>query len=578
MSNALYKDSREGYIEKKVELNELSIQRPFTERMNRGISIDKEDILAMKMEEYRAKEIKKAKGLDDKGETITADSYLPAKPFYDVKKEIEDSFIHKVFKKMPKGGLLHVHSAAALSAAGLIKLLKEWSHDKEEPQIGIITNEIKDQDSKVIVEPGTLVYMPQLIKILSSECREIGEYLYEAKNEQTLTKYLTINKSMEDKDVWIEFNHIFARTSSLFKNKKFYRKYHEAFFQECLNDKIHYVEMRSGFEEFTDPAQLRETPMIYERIPEYTTDRHLYYQDSLLEVNPVKPKSDFLDALMEAVQVVNSKPTGGINLKVILNARRSLNANNDKVQLSQKIDAAIVLKNIEKYKELIIGFDFVSEEDRGQTTASYANEIIYRNIGDGYELEGIPEFEWWNKPRIQKIRFFLHDGESNWNDDNNVLDAAIISKHRIGHGFNMNKFMEMTDQILKDDGGHLIQGRVIEPVLEICPISNQLLRYIPDLRNHPAYELMKKGIGCVICNDDPQILDNPGLSFDFYEAYMGMQLSLADIKAMVLTAYCYREYDYYKDDSLDKAYGRVVNGFIAEWTVFIKDALTLIPD
>jgi adenosine deaminase CECR1 len=110
-------------------------------------------------------------------------------------------------------------------------------------------------------------------------------------------------------------------------------------------------------------------------------------------------------------------------------------------------------------------------------------------------------------------------------------------------------------------------NQIVEPVLEICPISNQLLRYIPDIRNHPARQLMKKGIGCVIGNDDPQILGNPGLSYDFWEAYVGMELYLVDIKAMVFMAYLYSLYTYNTKKDFD--YENAYDDFLIEWNEFV---------
>ena len=582
MSNILYTMSLEAYDTQKNNLKGLSDDRPFPGRMDTRLKSKDEIALDGKMKEYRDKEIRRAKGLDAQKKVLEADAYLPAEPFYNVKERIEKSYIYKVFQKMPKGGLLHVHSAAALSADGLIELLRSWSETENLLKIGIVTSEIKDENNKVIMEAGTLNYIVRLKRRAKGRYMEIGEYLAAEENRRTLKNYLTINRETENKDVWLEFNHIFSRTSGLFEYGPFYRKYHEAFFRECLNDRIYYVEIRCGFEEVKGSEEIQDAPMIHERIPEYTTDRHLHYHDMMMEVDPVNPDAKFLDALTEAVQTVNvgRDMSEQIKLKVILNARRSLDAKEgrDKEQLAKKIDAAIVLKRKDKYANLIIGFDFVSEEDRGQTTDSYAKDIIYGNMGTGYTFQPFPanHLGWEEQPRIQNIHFFLHDGESNWNDDANVLDAAIISKHRIGHGFNMNKFMEMTDKILKNKANETIKDRVIEPVLEICPISNQLLRYIPDLRNHPAYELMKKGIGCVICSDDPQILDNPGLSYDFYEAYMGMQLSLADIKAMVKTAYCYQKFSYYGNGNLDGAYDSIEDDFNQAWNGFVNEANKLL--
>ena len=74
----------------------------------------------------------------------------------------------------------------------------------------------------------------------------------------------------------------------------------------------------------------------------------------------------------------------------------------------------------------------------------------------------------------------------------------------------------------------------------VCPISNQMLRYFPDIRNHYALMLMKMGVPCVIANDDPQILGNPGLSYDFWEMFMASDGGLMMLKGLVFTAYLFQ--------------------------------------
>lgn len=69
-------------------------------------------------------------------------------------------------------------------------------------------------------------------------------------------------------------------------------------------------------------------------------------------------------------------------------------------------------------------------------------------------------------------------------------------------------------------------------VVEVCPISNQQLRYVADLRVHPASGYLARGVPVVLSNDDPGVFGNDGLPFDFWEAVMAWDLDLRALKQL----------------------------------------------
>lgn len=571
MKNTTYKKEKEEYSSKRELILTMDAEPSFYKKWKLE-AYPREKELEEKMKEIREEYRKRHEEMQN--------AFPPAQPFYKAKATIENcDLFSKVFREMPKGGLLHVHSSAALSVEELLNMLKQWVEetDKEHyPEIYIV---VKEDVSQTKAAVGTLLYDFQMeTEGLAKYAEPLGEYLKSSYNCEWLKELLSFSSDRikQYPYVWDEFQTIFSRTRRLFVMETFYYNYHVRLFEECIADKIYYVELRCGYEELKETAG--EARLMQEK--EKAGDRtyvhyknYTYHRDMNLRVNPYEPDAGFLEILQCAEKEVQKTVNKNFRLKVILCAVRALDPVKDLEKIISKVDAAIVLQREEKYKDLIIGFDFVSEEDRGKTTAEYVDSIIYESFGRGYKDEATIEKmealrqKYGTEERIKMIDFYLHDGESNWNDNCNVVDAAIISRYRIGHGFNMHKMQGCVQDIAFLNRAVEVEPK--EPVLEICPISNQLLDYYPDLRNHPANELMRQGIFCCVCNDDPQILGNPGLSYDFWEMYVGLWLDLETIKGLAYTAY-----HYYGLRGLNIGEEEVIKEqFMKEWKSFVDTAL-----
>jgi adenosine deaminase CECR1 len=69
----------------------------------------------------------------------------------------------------------------------------------------------------------------------------------------------------------------------------------------------------------------------------------------------------------------------------------------------------------------------------------------------------------------------LHAGESVERANSNLYDALLLGTKRIGHGFNLALHPHLKE-IVKEK----------QICIECCPISNNVLGYVKDLRCHPV--------------------------------------------------------------------------------------------
>ncbi|XP_066953421.1 adenosine deaminase 2-like [Macrobrachium rosenbergii] len=189
----------------------------------------------------------------------------------------------------------------------------------------------------------------------------------------------------------------------------------------------------------------------------------------------------------------------------------------------------------------LAGFDLVGQEDLGLPLKDILDPLLTLSEGE------------------VKVPVFYHAGETAWmgmSTDENLIDALLLNATRIGHGYAITKHPRAKQLALDMD-----------VPLEVCPVSNQVLMLLSDLRNHPAAGLISEGFPIVVSADDPGTWGAVALSHDFYEAFMALAGAKADLRFLKQLAINSVKYSSLDNDSKEE----LMNMWQQEWDAFIEE-------
>jgi adenosine deaminase CECR1 len=282
-------------------------------------------------------------------------------------------------------------------------------------------------------------------------------------------------------DVWDEFQIIFQRIGGFYSYRPVFEEYNRRIFEDLLTDGVQHVEIRSAVRGLYDL--------------EHPIGSDYYTGDSTIQV---------FQKIIKDIREEHPQ----FSLKLIYTSLRFFSEE----VIMQELESAYYYRS--RYPELIRGFDLVANEDDGNTTLFFLDN-------------------WMKMDSLQKaygvdMPLYLHDGESNWYSVKNLYDAVLLDSKRIGHGFNLNFYPVLQEMVKHQD-----------ICLEICPLSNQILGYIKDLRVHPANYLLRRGVQCTISSDDPSIFGYSGISYDYWTIFLAWQLDLQAVKKLAMNSLTY---------------------------------------
>ena len=363
--------------------------------------------------------------------------------------------LYDIFRRMPKGRLMHAHIEATFDLRHMLSLALSC------PDVYVFT----------AAETPEFRHMQLAHKAwFEGEIPAGWESLRQAVAAQPELKekifvMCTSDKENIDENIWPKFEAIFDRFKAINNYKPFFVALYTEVMMRMAEEGLMGVDFRYISQTIFDEDGRRLSP-----------DE---YVDLVLEI---------------AAKVRESYPWFHVNL--VYSYYKGVPADTVPARL------AFARHLQEKYPDVFIGFDMVGDEDCGKDLRYYAPVL---------KDAGVP--------------VIMHAGESLKPDNNNIEYALELGIKRLGHGLNLYRYPEVEKKV-KEAG----------VMLEVCPLSNQLLGYTPDLSKHPAAGYIKRGLNVTISSDDCAIFDTAFITDDLLLAYLCWDLSLADIKRCLLNS------------------------------------------
>jgi hypothetical protein len=165
----------------------------------------------------------------------------------------------------------------------------------------------------------------------------------------------------------------------------------------------------------------------------------------------------------------------------------------------------IILLEKENTYKIITGYDIYSQED-----VSNKNETFIKMFK---KLES----------KYPEIAYVLHTGETNKSQfpaDHNLIYAGLLENSlRVGHAVSLWKYPFLINLYKEKKIG-----------IELCPLSNNLLGYVADVRNHPALCYINNNLSVSINTDNRGLLNYRYVTYDWMDVCLAQRFPYVILK------------------------------------------------
>ncbi|KAI0797575.1 Metallo-dependent hydrolase [Abortiporus biennis] len=413
---------------------------------------------------------------------------FPGMEFLTARETIVKTELFRILSKMPKGAMLHAHLDATVNAKILLELaLKHPSiHVRTSAQLSATNLSVTHPSFQPLPEAEFTT-----LSNISDETYQPGGWVPIQKARETfdptlggpegfdrwVIDSLMINPSEAYRKyntttkIWRKFLSTFDVSSNLVRFAPIWSAYIREFLISCLEDGICYAEPRINF--------------------------RLEYMYSAEGLNNV-PHREWVRDFDEVVkQLKAERPQEFIGARIIYSTIRYASVEEIEWYLEDCLQLA------QEFPHLIAGFDLVGHEDSLEPLITY--------------VEPFKRFVARQKEFALDIPFILHAGETlgdGSKPDLNLYDAILLGTKRIGHGYSLVKHPKLME-ICRNKG----------IALEVCPISNEILRLTSSMPMHPLPILINQGVPVVLSSDDPAVFGNLGVTFDYFQVLVASEVT-----------------------------------------------------